>query len=155
MVRRSIVKMDDAEFARFMKYVDVGAQCWLWTGVRDKHGYGKFWLRSYKFTHRLMLERTLGRALGEGMCALHSCRNTNCCNPEHLREGTPMENQRQRVLDGTDNRGEQHGNSKLTEEQVRAIRIDTRTQRVIAEEYGVGQSLISDVKTRKKWSHVV
>jgi hypothetical protein len=66
-----------------------------------------------------------------------------------------MENQRQRVLDGTDNRGEQHGNSKLTEEQVRAIRIDTRTQRVIAEEYGVGQSLISDVKTRKKWSHVV
>ena len=147
--------MNDIEFTRFMSHVEVG-DCWLWTG-KSSGGYGYFRLRGkMKLTHRLMLERVLGRALREGMETLHSCRKRHCCRPEHLREGTQQENMEDRDRDGTtaQNSGEQHGRSKLTEEQVRAIRADARSQRVIAKEYGVTQRNISMIKRRESWKHI-
>lgn len=51
-------------------------------------------------------------------------------------------------------KGEKIGASKLTADQVEAIRADTRVQRVIAEEYGVAQTLISQIKLRKIWAHL-
>ena len=103
-----------------------------------------------------MLERVLGRALGEGMCALHSCRNRHCCRPEHLREGTQQENMEDRDKDGTTahNRGEQNGFSTLTEDQVRAIRADARIYKLIAKDYGVRVSTICRIKLRETWTHV-
>lgn len=141
--------LTDEEYTRFMRYVDVG-ECWLWTGglVRGSE-YGRFSLGYMTYlTHRLMLARKLGRELGDGMLALHSCRNRRCCNPDHLREGTPAENQADRKRDGT-----AYGiktPSKLTDDQVRAIRADPRSQGVIAAEYGVNQSTISYIKSTKR-----
>jgi len=51
-------------------------------------------------------------------------------------------------------RGEAHGMAKLTETQVRAIRNDNRSQRVIGRDYGVDASLIGLIKRRKCWTHV-
>lgn len=51
-------------------------------------------------------------------------------------------------------RGERAPTAKLTAEKVRAIRLDPRSQHVIAAEYGVTQSSIWQVKTGKSWSHV-
>jgi hypothetical protein len=148
--------MDDTEFARFMSHVEVG-ECWLWTAGKGRDGYGHFRLHgNTKRTHRLMLERTIGRALGEGMCALHSCRNRHCCRPEHLREGTRVENAADKVRDGTTARirGERNGLSNLTEDHVRAIRADPRSQRVIAEEYKVSHAAIGYIKRRETWTHI-
>lgn len=44
--------------------------------------------------------------------------------------------------------------AKISERDVRKIRLDPRSQRAIAEEYGVTQSNISAIKARKTWSHV-
>lgn len=44
--------------------------------------------------------------------------------------------------------------SPLTAEQVVAIRADSRAQRVIAAEYGVGQMTISRIKRGIRWAHV-
>ncbi len=47
--------------------------------------------------------------------------------------------------------------AKLTEEDVRAIRISRdagATLRVLAEQYGVDQSCISLIALRKHWKHV-
>jgi hypothetical protein len=59
--------------------------------------------------------------------------------------------------DGThkDAKGIKNINSKLCEEQVHAIRTDTRTQQIIAKEYGVSQGVISKIKLRQNWSHLV
>lgn len=51
-------------------------------------------------------------------------------------------------------RGEGHGLAKLNADAVRAIREDTRAQRVVAAEYGVNQRSIWAIKAGKTWGHV-
>lgn len=52
------------------------------------------------------------------------------------------------------NRGSRCSLAKLTEEIVRAIRLDTRSQPAIARDYGITQSHVSRIKLRKNWAHV-
>ena len=49
--------------------------------------------------------------------------------------------------------GKASHNRKLTKEQVDSIRADNRYQRVIAKEYGVGQTTISAIKRRKVYRY--
>ena len=74
---------------------------------------------------------------------------------ENLRWDTAKSNQQDRAKHGTSNRGEQCAAAKLTETQVRAIRADTRVQRLIAAEYGVRDNTISRIKSGKRWAHIV
>jgi hypothetical protein len=50
--------------------------------------------------------------------------------------------------------GERQGSSKLTEALVRAIRSDTRIQRVVAVDYGISQSQVGRVRNGLHWRHV-
>lgn len=50
--------------------------------------------------------------------------------------------------------GLKNPNHRLTENQVLAIRKDTRIQSMISKDYGVSQVHISRIKSRKKWSHI-
>lgn len=56
------------------------------------------------------------------------------------------------LLHGTDKRGTKHPTAKLTEVDVLSIRSDDRFQYVIAEQYGISQSLVSKIKLRKTWA---
>ena len=68
-------------------------ECWLWTAGLEKDGYGQLVFGNTQFDpHRVSLEMKLGRALLPGMFAMHECDNPPCCNPSHLREGTPLDN---------------------------------------------------------------
>lgn len=51
-------------------------------------------------------------------------------------------------------RGESHGKSKLTAEQARSIRDDTRSQRVIAAHYGISRGAVVSIKNRLTWRHI-
>ena len=50
--------------------------------------------------------------------------------------------------------GERSGTSKLTVEEVLAIRSDWRPQAQIAAEYGIRQTAVSAIRRRKLWKHV-
>lgn len=52
-------------------------------------------------------------------------------------------------------RGINHGRAKLTEDDVRRIRIDTRYQRDIAADFGVTQKAIWSLKKGITWGHVI
>lgn len=52
-------------------------------------------------------------------------------------------------------RGQRYPHSKLTPDDVRAIRADARRQKDIAAQYGVRQNVISGIKTGKIWRHVI
>lgn len=54
-------------------------------------------------------------------------------------------------------KGENHGNSKLNDKQVRNVKMllnDGLTQRKIAKIYGVSQKLIYLIKHNRNWSHI-
>jgi len=75
----------------------------------------------------------------------------------NLKYGTPSENQMDRVLHGTSNRGEQCGTHKLTEADVRLIRDGVASgtpQCRYVREYGLDPTTISKMVLRRTWRHV-
>jgi hypothetical protein len=53
------------------------------------------------------------------------------------------------------NTGSRNFKAKLTEEDVMDILISESSQKYLAEKYGVSQSLISRIRRRQLWKHVV
>jgi len=85
---RSIVKQDDG--------------CWVFTangrgsgkGADQGRGYGQLWHGGRKYmAHRWAYEHYVA-PLQEGDQVDHLCRNTKCCNPEHLEAVSQYENMR-------------------------------------------------------------
>lgn len=79
----------------FWSRVDVQAneECWPWMGNSYPEGYGRFKQdRRQVLAHRYALASKKGHPTEPNLLALHSCDNPICCNPSHLRWGTPKEN---------------------------------------------------------------
>jgi hypothetical protein len=104
--------------------------------------------------HKLVMEAFVSLR-PEGLECCHNDGNPQNNHWSNLRWDTPKNNHADKVKHGTTNRGEQCGTAKLTLEQVRAIRQDTRLQRIIAAEYGVKDNTISRIKSFKRWAHDV
>lgn len=71
---------------RFWSKVHVGGVCWEWTASTKGNGYGQVKhpdRKSPMFTHRVAWEMLVGE-IPEGMTIDHLCKNTLCCNPDHL-----------------------------------------------------------------------
>ena len=104
--------------------------------------------------HKLVLEGFVS-VRPDGLECCHNDGNPQNNHLTNLRWDTPKNNHADKIKHGTTNRGEQCGTAKLTLEQVRAIRQDTRLQRIIAAEYGVKDNTISRIKSFKRWAHDV
>lgn len=146
---------------RFMERVSKQANgCWLWTGGLDRDGYGLFrgmlggkpLNRAHRFSV-VHFKHVLPQD-GENVC--HTCDTPSCVNPDHLFIGTAAENQQDKWQKGRAyvHKGETHWSTKLTEDDVRAIRASTEKQRDLAARYGLTQTTISDIRRRKSWAHV-
>lgn len=130
-------------------------ECWPWKAGTYHAGHGRFAITHTHSVpaHRFCFAITNG-GIKAGVNALHSCDNPPCCNPDHLWKGTLNDNVQDAVKKRRHAFGEKIGNSKLTTEQVRAIRVDGRISEDIAADYGVHRSLISYIKTGKVWGLV-
>lgn len=128
--------------------------CWIWKGSKTSHGYGQFAInRKAKPASRLSYKLYKG-PIPRGFHVCHKCDNPPCVNPEHLFVGTRKDNMQDMIKKNRHEYGEKHHNAKLTEQDVLEIRNDCRTQSVIAKDYGVSQSVISNIKFKKNWKHV-
>lgn len=142
--------------------------CWLWEGScrKDRYGrlsYGLVTIRkstyphTYKsdiwMAHRWSWTITKG-PIPAGLQVLHSCDVHQCVNPDHLFLGTHDDNMKDKVAKGRQSRprGEMQSQSKLTREQVLAIRADPRRQWEIAKDFGVGRRYVSFIKARQRWA---
>lgn len=158
MSYKSIDRPGPAEFQTRLHECPTG--CLEWMGTRNKLGYGTLHVNGGRawLAHRWAWTLQRG-AIPDGLLVLHSCDNPPCCNVNHLWLGTNADNKHDSMRKGrhawTSFAGELNWNSKLTAAQVLAIRSDVRVQRIIAADYGVSQSLVSVIKKRKKWAHVI
>jgi len=126
--------------------------CLLWLGSVDGRGRPKININGKrKRASRVAYELRYG-PLSSGQMACHRCDVELCINDAHLFAGTAAENAADMVAKRRNARGEKVGNSKLTAEMAAAIKVDPRTQRVIAASYGIGKSTVGDVKRGRIWS---
>ena len=135
-------------------------ECWLWRGNIHRSGYGVIFNRKLRRTlraHRLSYEINNG-PIPSGLCVCHRCDVRRCVNPAHLFLGTTQENTADMVAKGRNkwiaHRGEDAGRSKLSEDQVLAIRSDPRAYRTIGAQYGVSSSNVSSIKNGQSWRHI-
>lgn len=153
-------KPPNGEARRFFETVVLshrGDDCLTWPYFRDEHGYGRM---AYKgrtsYVHRVALEIQCGEAPAPDSEASHTCGNgrDGCCNPKHLKWESRSENLMRRVDHGTDNRGERHPMSKLTEQDISAIRAlrGKETMRETAKRFGVTSGHVSEIQNGSSWS---
>ena len=126
--------------------------CAIWPYSTGNSGYGRiYFLGSFIGAHRLALSLYTGtwHSSKHGIVTRHGpCNNKLCCNPLHLSWGTPAQNSRDMVRDGT------KPFRKLNEDQVRSIRGDVRVRRVISEEYGISERMVYLIQVGEAWAHV-
>lgn len=132
-----------------------GSDCYLWP-YGKKDGYGSIQLNGHsQRAHRIVCEAVYGAPPFPKADAAHTCGVRACCNPDHLRWDTRKGNMADSLIHGTRRLGERVPVAKLTAADVIAIRSQPdRSSYDLAEEYGVVQSNISQIRTRKRWKHL-
>lgn len=106
--------------------------------------------------HRLVLKAFKGPC-PTGMEAAHNDGIPNNNNIQNLRWDTRKNNERDKLKHGTALIGERHHKAKLTEPDIRKIRIMRDNgvhQRTIAAVYGVSQGTIGFILRGEHWRHV-
>ena len=133
-----------------------GDECLIWPYGKDGHGYGQVWQGGrHRQAHIVMLELVAGLRPTPEHQAAHSCGNRACVNPQHLRWATQSENEMDKLLHGTHNRGERNSMAKLTAAQVLEIRSlleQGMPQKEIGGLYGVSQFAVRHIKTGRRWA---
>ena len=159
-----MIELSEKQIKRFWAKVEIKCEdkCWNWTSFKIQRGYGRICLSSKNKKHKNILVHRLAYYLHYGvdpgeLCVCHTCDNPSCCNPKHLWLGTYSDNNNDKITKGRHNnpKGSDHFNSKLTEDQIIAIRNDTRKVLIIAKDYNVHISNIYRIKKLKYWKHVV
>jgi hypothetical protein len=133
------------------------AGCWLWIGTILSGNYGQLSVNG----HRLLAHRASYLAhhgqIPVGLLVLHQCDVPCCVNPAHLFLGTNKDNTADMMRKGRDRtpRGATNGASKLSEDDVRAIRASPRRNCDLVNEFGVCDSVISEIRSGKSWRHIL
>lgn len=134
--------------------------CWLWVGYKNNQGYGHIGRGgrggNMVRTHRASYELHVG-PIPDGMLVCHKCDVPACVNPAHLFLGTSKENMQDCVQKGRLAKGEASGCAKLTETnviEIRVMRLSGKTQKSIADHFGISYGHVSKIISGMHWSHI-
>lgn len=125
----------------------VSSDCIPWDGY-FVNGYGQLQVNGKKWVATRWVYTQAHGEIPNGLVVRHKCDNPACVNLDHLELGTQSDN----ILDSV-KRGRHH-NMKLSEDDVRAIRKDTRSSRKVAADYGIDHKQVLAVRNRKAYKHV-
>lgn len=145
----------------FWFHIDIRgeSECWVWKSSSGDYG-NTHWNRKGIKAHKLAYELFYKEKIPAGMEICHTCDNPPCCNPHHLFIGTHQDNVDDREKKGRNklphSLGEQHGQHKLTESDIREIRklyaSGNHSYYTLSNIYGVSFGNIRNIVKRKIWS---
>jgi hypothetical protein len=72
-------------------------QCWVWNAARDSDGYGKFQFEKKSWRAHRWIYNFYVKEISDDILVLHKCNNPPCVNPNHLYDGTIIDNNRYRT----------------------------------------------------------
>jgi hypothetical protein len=126
--------------------------CLIWPySINARFGYGQ---ANGRQAHRIVCELAHGDPPSDAYQAAHSCGVRACVNPRHLRWATRSENSQDKVEHGTDALGEKSPKAKLWEEAVLDIRYSDEPGKDLARKYRISTTLVSLIRTGKRWEWV-
>jgi hypothetical protein len=145
-------------YARFFKAIAEVHSCWVWTGRRDRSGYGQMRVKGREYrAHRISFLIFNPGADMHGQMVLHSCDNPRCVNPAHLSLGDGKENSRQCVERNRQAKGSRVPSSKLDESEaleIRALVEAGMRSADVMRAYGITRNAIDCLINRVTWKHV-
>jgi hypothetical protein len=121
----------------------------------NRDGYPRAYLKNapnapvYKLVHVLVCEIFIGPR-PPGMESCHFDGDPSNCALTNLRWDTPLANAADKRRHGKVYSGEHHANSKLTDAQVRELRVAPGSQRAIARQFGITQQTVSDIRIGRR-----
>lgn len=104
--------------------------------------------------HRLVLLTFIGSPPSHQQETRHYDGDPQNNQLTNLYWGSSKENKADRERHGTVPRGAKNGRTRLTENQVLAIRNDSRDNYIVAAEYGLYRSHITKIRLRHIWKHI-
>lgn len=141
--------------------VDQATDCWLFTGGRDRHGYGKIYFQNRRHQAHRVFYATMVAAIPEGAVLRHSCDNPPCCNPAHQSVGSQADNLRdaysRRRREPIAFMGEDNPVATITAATARAViaLVDRGVPtRDIVAQLKVNRHHVNNIKTGRTWGHV-
>jgi len=158
IIYSSVLKEKD--IIRFWKYVEIKEknECWIWKSGKDKDGYGRFSLnKRTERSHRISYLIKFG-IIDSDLLILHICDNASCVNPDHLFQGTFLDNNKDRYTKGRSAIGSSNGSSKISERDALEIRTLYLNEKLSLEKigkiFGIGQSTVRDIAVGNTWKHL-
>ena len=155
---------DRAASGEHMRFIEASlgctsSDCLEWPFGRSQDAYPSLYISANSFSkaHRYMCLRAHGNPPTPTHEALHSCDNKRCVNPQHLRWGTKQENSQEAKDRGRYLKGEGCPATRLTEQDVRAIRAQRAAGLsidAVAACFGTTRSNVSAIALRKTWAHL-
>lgn len=143
---------------KFWRQVRKGSGCWIWTGLRNRKGYGRF---RGGGAHRFAWALEHGKRPAQWI--LHRCDNPSCVRPSHLYQGNASRNSLDMYERGRDT---QHNNvrrnAKLSPEKIQALLKEydnasqdvlpgAITQKTLAKKYGVTVRMVCGIVNGQMW----
>lgn len=135
-----------------------GDECLFWPYASAGRGYACMEAGDgrTRYVHRRLCEDVNGPPTFPEAEAAHSCGkgHLGCVTKRHLSWKTRAGNHADKLIHGTSNRGERHGQSRITEPEARSILAlkDKKTQREIAAEFAVSQGIVARIHSRQTWA---
>ncbi len=131
-------------------------ECWPWLRGKNTSGYGIFCIARGRIVSSRAAWEIFCGPIPEGAQILHKCDNPSCVNPGHIFLGTVQDNVsdmwakgRAVIMRGADNPA-----SKLTLDDIRAIRMSELSLAELSINYGVSRTSISAARRGLTWLHV-
>lgn len=153
--------LNEAFKSRFHKRLSIAHEelCWEWTGWKNEKGYGRLrYQKTNWFAHRLAYAMTYNVVLEPTDIVMHICNNPRCCNPAHLKLGTILENNLQKIVENRANlRNRKSRWKKLSHEEVLTVKLRLKNGHGIsnlAYDFSVTTQCIRNIKNNVTWKSV-